>query len=400
MRTAKRALVVALLTTIAGAALSPAQASAAATFLSKFGTTGTNLGQFDRPRGIDVGPDGRIVIADQFNERIQTVNPDGGGAVAFGTGGAGQDQFSRPSGVAILPGGLLAVSDTLNNRVKIVKTDGTFVRQFGNGADPNPTGDPRGLAYDPFMDDLLIANSSGNSVQRRELDGTFISQVPVPGAIPNAVAVQADGDFVVAEFDLDRVEEFSPAGVSKSIIGTSGNGDGQLNAPTGVDIAPNGDIWVADSANNRIQRFTPGGAFVEKFGLSGVADGEFNTPRTLAVDCRGNVWVTDSMNDRIQRLGEPGTKLPPCDTTAPETTITKKPTKKHRKRSIVRFESSEPGSAFTCLLDGSDGHPCASPQNYADLKPGRHTLSVAATDAEGNTDTSPAETRFFLKKKR
>ncbi|MEA2347334.1 MAG: hypothetical protein QOG62_1121 [Thermoleophilaceae bacterium] len=96
----------------------------------------------------------------------------------------------------------------------------------------------------------------------------------------------------------------------------------------------------------------------------------------------------------------PGPPADVPDTAAPETTITKKPTKKHRKRSIVRFESSEPGSTFNCILDGSDGHPCSSPQNYADLDPGRHSFIVAATDGAGNTDVSPAGTRFFLSDKR
>jgi hypothetical protein len=96
-------------------------------------------------------------------------------------------------------------------------------------------------------------------------------------------------------------------------------------------------------------------------------------------------------------LADPTTLV---DCVSPETTITKKPTKKHRRRSIVRFESSEPGSTFTCVLDGSDGHVCTSPTNYRDLDSGRHDLLVAATDAAGNTDPSPAETQFFLKKKR
>ncbi len=87
-------------------------------------------------------------------------------------------------------------------------------------------------------------------------------------------------------------------------------------------------------------------------------------------------------------------------TTPPDTVITKKPTRKKRRRSIVRFESSEAGSAFACILDGGAPFSCTSPQNYKDLRKGRHTISVTAKDSAGNSDPSAAVANFFLKRKR
>ena len=95
------------------------------------------------------------------------------------------------------------------------------------------------------------------------------------------------------------------------------------------------------------------------------------------------------------------TAAPPVpDTTPPDTTVTKKPTRKKRRKSIVRFESSEANSTFRCAVDGNDLEPCGSPTNYADLKRGKHSFVVVATDAAGNTDPTPAETNFFLRRKK
>ena len=82
------------------------------------------------------------------------------------------------------------------------------------------------------------------------------------------------------------------------------------------------------------------------------------------------------------------------DTNPPETTITKSPKKKLRKaRAKVKFDSSEPGSAFQCRLDESGFKPCDSPFRKR-VDRGRHKFAVFATDAAGNADASPAKAKF------
>ncbi|TDO34233.1 hypothetical protein EV643_12818 [Kribbella sp. VKM Ac-2527] len=89
------------------------------------------------------------------------------------------------------------------------------------------------------------------------------------------------------------------------------------------------------------------------------------------------------------RLSLGGT--PPPDTEPPETTITSAPpaTTSSSDASFA-FSSSESGSTFACGLDGQPAESCTSPKDYTGLALGSHTFSVAATDAVGNTDQSPA----------
>ena len=73
-------------TAIAAASLLPAQATAQYTFESKFGSSGTQPGQFDAPRGVAMDNSGQIVISESGNNRIQMCS-DTGSCTAFGSFG-------------------------------------------------------------------------------------------------------------------------------------------------------------------------------------------------------------------------------------------------------------------------------------------------------------------------
>jgi hypothetical protein len=86
----------------------------------------------------------------------------------------------------------------------------------------------------------------------------------------------------------------------------------------------------------------------------------------------------------------PPRKTPSSDTTPPETTITAHPSDPTTATDAsFAFASSEPDSTFTCTLDGAI-RSCASSQTYSGLNSASHALAVAATDAAGNTDSTPA----------
>jgi|GEM_PF-3730549 len=83
---------------------------------------------------------------------------------------------------------------------------------------------------------------------------------------------------------------------------------------------------------------------------------------------------------------------PPGDTTAPETTIDSGPSGTVSSGSgTFAFSGSEVGSRFECRLDAGAWAACTSPYSLAGLANGSHTFGVRATDAAGNTDTTPAE---------
>jgi hypothetical protein len=85
------------------------------------------------------------------------------------------------------------------------------------------------------------------------------------------------------------------------------------------------------------------------------------------------------------------------DTTAPETTIDSGPSNIFSDASAsFTFSSNEVNSAFECRLDGAAFSSCASPRSYSSLADGSHTFEVRATDAAGNTDTTPASHTWIV----
>ena len=65
-----------------------------------------------------------------------------------------------------------------------------------------------------------------------------------------------------------------------------------------------------------------------------------------------------------------------------------------RKRARFAFTSTDPGSVFSCRLDGGPASPCSSPATLRHLDPGRHTFRVEAVDPAGTPDPTPARSGF------
>jgi hypothetical protein len=92
---------------------------------------------------------------------------------------------------------------------------------------------------------------------------------------------------------------------------------------------------------------------------------------------------------------------PAADTTRPRTFIRQKPSKvvrTHRRSAKVtfRFGSDEAGVAFACRIDGGLFRPCQE-RLVRRFGIGWHTVRVAAHDAAGNGDRTPAHYRFRVK---
>ena len=79
------------------------------TYLMEWGSHGEEDGQFRTPHAIDIDSEGRIVVADRGNDRLQVFTADGTYIESF-------YQYSRPSGLVISSDDTVYVADSASSR--------------------------------------------------------------------------------------------------------------------------------------------------------------------------------------------------------------------------------------------------------------------------------------------
>jgi hypothetical protein len=136
-------------------------------------------------------------------------------------------------------------------------------------------------------------------------------------------------------------------------------------------------------------KLDPGGSFApcsSPQAYSGIPDGL----HTFAV--RGT--------DRAGNVGPPATRSFTVDARPPAVSILGAPSGKTRsRRARISFRADEGGVSFVCRVDSRPPASCASPFSLRASR-GRHTFSVQATDAAGNTGQLATRKWKVVKRKR
>lgn len=258
----------------------------------------------DDPVGIEWLPEsGELVVMDSGNHRCRAVGSDGIVRTLAGDGahrvrdgrGACSASLSMPGFVTAGAGGGLHVS----------QWDASCVRHV----------DGAGLVTTPLASELL------GHVGGLALDGC--GHVLVANAARHAIVR------CVAEGGAVRYE------VAAGLLDCSGRADGfgaaaRFASPRGLALDGDGNLLVADSDNHCVRLLKPSGecTTLAGCGFAGSADGparpaepaggrwldgagaRFNGPRDVAIDAHGGVLVSDAGNNCIRRIVGAGLARP------------------------------------------------------------------------------------------
>jgi len=110
-----------------------------------FGTRGPQLGLHNSTSGIAIDDDRhRIIVSDIDNHRVQVLSSiDGSFLFEFGSLGNQPGQFFYPQGVCIANQGRIIVADCLNHRLQAFTHEGHHISSFDCGSE-----EPYGVAFD------------------------------------------------------------------------------------------------------------------------------------------------------------------------------------------------------------------------------------------------------------
>jgi sugar lactone lactonase YvrE len=225
-----------------------------------------------QPMSVAIDAAGNIFVADTGNQRVRRIEAGtniittyaGIGVADFaGDGGpAANAKISYPTGLAIAPNGDLLIADSYNNRVRRVNAAGVITTFAGNGS-PISSGDegpatgagmylPTSIAFD-LAGNLLITENRNYRLRSVSASTGVISTVaPVYfyyGAdTPFVVSVAPDGIVYASFARLDRIIPYTLTQMGSSLTAEA------LAIPTGMAFAPDGTLFFAETGNRAIKK--------------------------------------------------------------------------------------------------------------------------------------------------
>ncbi len=347
------------------------------------------------PRGVAVGPAGNTYVADTQNSRILVFSPDGELAQIIGRP-AGEDEpgaatpgtLFQPWGVDVAQDGTLYVADTWNHRVVVFSAQGVQIDTWGGYGVPEDGENPFALWG------------------------------------PRDLALDNQGNVIVADTGGKRLRVYSPTGEWLRDIGSSGSGLGGLDEPVGVDVNPiSGEIYVADTWNQRVQVFDSAGNALRQWEvpmwyearsdadrpylavspdgrLIAVTDmnnlGRNDGPRVVVYDLAGNPVLALNAPEENFEAGQHGLRVVGGLAFAPDGSLNALDVQTGR---LLRFpplpvggglapapETSQQNAPDTAPADDGLGEPIAPPLN---LSPSDDETTVPPEGAAGVLDAIP-----------
>src|SRR5205809_356806 len=338
------------------------------------------------PFGVAITPNGAYAYVTAFGDRCAN-----GGVWVISTATnavvATVPLAGCTTGVAIAPDGALAyVANNSSSTVSVIETaTNHLVLAVPVGSSP------QGVAITPdgafaYVTHSALSGTSANSVSVIETatntvvatvsvgavpEGVVVTTVPVEvGAGPRGIAI-ANLDTTPPETSIESgPAEGSLTNSPQAAFTFSGTDDRTPATALGFNCSLDGAAFVA---------------CVNPQTYTGLADGQ-HAFMVRAVDAAGNVDPT------------PATRTWTVDRTPPDTSLLSGPAEGSVTASVqatFTFAGTDDQTVsssltFICILDEVTSAVCASPQSYVGLTEGRHAFTVAAIDAAGNTDSTPA----------
>jgi hypothetical protein len=196
-------------------------------------------------------------------------------------------------------GGQLAWS-TLNNNSFGIEADGDVLAPSLSTTNPNA------------HDRIQVFSATGAAKTTIGTDQTHTTAGTQNGELsaPADVAVAPNGDVYVMDAGNDKVQVFEQLTPDvytwKTAIGSAGSGLGQFGLATGIAMAGDGSFYVADYNLNRVTKFNPAGVAVYAFNApsSAVLNGPVDVEEQA-----GTLYVADYNNNRVMTLVDNGGSL-------------------------------------------------------------------------------------------
>jgi len=222
--------------------------------------------RFVWPTGVDVQPDGSLLLVENGLRRLLRIDPSTGRTAVIAS-------LTKPYAVERAHSGSIFV------------TDGPLLRRIDGAARPvtvaTADGDIGPIAISDGGDiyfttaNAIWKLASGAGTPVRIAPGTQVST-------PHGFAIATDGTLLVADTGHNRILRVDPSNGDSSLLA-------RLTVPRGMDVGADGTIYVVDGGTSRVVRLAPSGT---RIGFTGP---HFDDPYAVATAPKGVVYVIESL---------------------------------------------------------------------------------------------------------
>lgn len=287
-------------------------------------SSGSEPGDLNTPRGIDIAPDGTIYVADSLNHRIQQFSSDGLLLNVWGVFANAQEKdapggtFNEPWDVAVAEDGSIFVADTFNHRIQKFDSTGRFINMWGvfaQGESPESFWGPRGIAIDDkgnvFVTDTgnkRVVVFDANLEYKTQFGGGGFEQGQFDE--PVGITINSTGHIIIADTWNRRVQIFE-SDESANDFTPIGSFDISAWYGQGIDNKPylttdmEGNIFLSDPEIGRILKFSPDGEYMLGYQDLNISEDLIGYPYGMDIDEAGNLWFSDASSNVLSYLTNP-----------------------------------------------------------------------------------------------
>ena len=235
---------------------------------------------FDQPTGVDVAPDGSLLVVEFGRQRLVRVRPATGRVTQIAT-------FTKPWGVARSPSGSVFVSD-----------QGSLERIDGNHAPTTVFTAEPGLEVGPVAvapnGDVFCATAFALYRLPQGVPGTPVRLAPGTAlSSPHGLAIGSDGAVLVSDTNNNRILRVDPGSGAVTTLA-------ELGHPRGIDVADDGSVYVSAADEGRVVHLSATGNRISAVGPL------FEDPYALALGPDGSVYAIDAGPRGLVRRIPPG----------------------------------------------------------------------------------------------
>jgi peptidylglycine monooxygenase len=159
---------------------------------------------FNHPTDVAQAPNGDIYVSDGYgNTRVHRFSADGKLKHSWGEPGSGPGQFTTPHGIKALPDGRILVGDRENNRVQVFDVDGNYLTEWRNFFHPME------IHVDPRLR-LVYVSDQIPRVHALTTDGRLVGACKPVIAQGHGMSGDAEGNLYFVETRVPVITKLVP----------------------------------------------------------------------------------------------------------------------------------------------------------------------------------------------